>query len=171
MRNTFLILMLLGAMILPGCGNLSPRQQQRIDNKNGKIGEIENMANSMKAEIGNLKTQNEIANSKIGQMQQGMLNMQSKNENSGIQILSGPGGLIVSILAILAGTVVALHYRGVAKVQTQAAEILAQTIASRNDAQLTDQVFQAAMYTKAEASLLKLMTKHTNLVKRNNIQP
>jgi len=112
--------------------------------------------------LGNLKTDNEIQNSKIGQMQQGMANFQSNN--SGVQILSGPGGLIISFIGILSITVLTLHYRGVAKVQTKTAEILAQTIASHQDQQLEDKVFQAAMYTTAEETVLNLMKKHKNIV-------
>lgn len=166
MKKLLIAFAMLGMMILPGCGNLSPRQEQRINNQDGKIGEIESLANSMKIELGNMKTQNEIQNSKIGQMQQGMVNMQSSADNSGIQILSGPGGLIFSIIAVLATTTLALHYRGVAKVQTKTAEILAQTIAAHEDAQLEDNVFQAAMYTVAEESVLKLMKKHKSLIQK-----
>ena len=60
------------ALFMSGCGNLSPRQQQEIDNQNGRIGEIENLANSIKAEVGTLHTQNDIQDSEIGQMQQGL---------------------------------------------------------------------------------------------------
>ena len=146
-------------LVMPGCGNLSPRQQQHINNQDGKIGEIDNLANSLKAEVGNLKTQNEIQNSKIGQMQQGMVNMQSNN--SGIQILSGPGGLTLSVIALISATMLALHYRGIAKVQTKTSEILAQTIAAHQDNQLNENVFHAAMFTDAEENILKLMNKHT----------
>lgn len=161
-----LVFAIIGLMILPGCGNLSPRQDQKINNQDGKIGEIENLANSMKNELGNLKTQNEIQNSKIGQMQQGMVNMQSSADNSGVQILSGSGGLIFSVIAILAATTIALHYRTIANVQTKTSEILAQTIAAHEDPQLEDNVFQAAMYTVAEESVLKLMKKHKSLIQK-----
>lgn len=164
MKKLVLVFAMLGLMILPGCGNLSPRQEQRINNQDGKIGEIENLANSMKIELGNLKTQNEIQNSKIGQMQQGMVNMQTSANNSGVQILSGPGGIIFSIIAVLAATTIAMHYRGVAKVQTKTAEILAQTIAAHDDPDLENNVFQAAMYTVAEESVLNLMKKHKSLI-------
>ena len=159
------ILLLLVAMmcILPGCGNLSPRQQQRINNQDGKIGEVDTLDNSLKAEIGNLKTQNEMLNNKIGQMQQGMVNLQSSTDNSGVQILSGPGGLIVTILALLSGTILALHYRSIAVVQKKSSEILAQTIVAHNDDALEDKVFQAAMFTGAEANILGLMKKHKDL--------
>jgi len=157
-----IIVVMFALLIIAGCGNLSPRQEQKINNQDGKIGDIENLANSMKNELGNLKTDNEIQNSKIGQMQQGMANFQSNN--SGVQILSGPGGLIISFIGILSITVLTLHYRGVAKVQTKTAEILAQTIASHQDQQLEDKVFQAAMYTTAEETVLNLMKKHKNIV-------
>jgi predicted PurR-regulated permease PerM len=164
MKKLILVIAMFGMMILPGCGNLSPRQDQRINNQDGKIGEIENLANSIKAEVGNLKTQNEIQNSKIGQMQQGLANVQSNYENSGIQILSGPGGLIVSLVGLMAATVLALHFRSLANVHAQTAEILAQSIAAHEDPALEDQVFQAAMYTPAEENVLKLITKHRNLI-------
>lgn len=161
------ILLLLVAMmcILPGCGNLSPRQQQKINNQDGKIGEVDTLANSLKAEIGNLKTQNEMLNNKIGQMQQGLVNLQSNSENSGVQILSGPGGMIFSIIALLSATMLALHYRGVAAVHAKSSEILAQTIVAHNDAALEDKVFQAAMFTTAEENVLNLMKKHKSLLK------
>jgi hypothetical protein len=161
MRNLILTFVaLLGLVMLPGCGNLSPRQEQEIDNQNGKIGEIENLANSMKLELGNLKTQNDIQDSQIGQMQQGMVNLQSNYQNSGVQIFSGPGGLVAGIIGMIVAAIFAIHYRGVAKVQTKAAEVLAQTIAMYDDPQLEDNVFQAAMFTDAEEPVLKLMKKH-----------
>ena len=158
MKNFLIIIAIVTGIC--GCGNLSPRQQQQIDNQNGKIGEIENLANSVKVELGNLKTQNDIQDSTIGQMQQGMVNMQSNYQNSGVQILSGPGGIIITILAILASSIIAMHYRSVAKVQSKTSEILAQTIASHNNPELEENVFQAAMYTDAEENILKLMKKH-----------
>lgn len=168
MKRLMLIFTVVGVLFLPGCGNLSPRQEQRINNQDGKIGEIENLANSIKAEVGNVKTQNEIQDSQIGQMQQGIVNMQSSYDNSGVQILSGPGGLIIALVGLIAVTIIALHYRGVAKVQTKTSEILAQTIAAHNDETLEDKVFLAAMYTDAEGSVLKLMDKHKNLFQRCN---
>jgi hypothetical protein len=149
---------------LVGCGNLSPRQDQKINNQDGKIGDIETMSNSMKLELANLRNQNEMLNNKIGQMQQGMVNMQSSSDNSGIQIFSGSGGLIVAIIGLLAAVTLIIHYRGVAKLQTKTSEILAQTIAAHQDEQLEENVFQAASYTAAEETILKLMTKHKNLV-------
>jgi cell division protein FtsB len=160
-----LILILAMMCFLPGCGNLSPRQEQRINNQDGKIGEVDTLANSLKAEIGNLKAQNEMLNNKIGQMQQGLVNLQSNSENSGVQILSGPGGLIFSIIALLTLTTLTFHYRGMAAVQKKSSEILAQTIVAHNDNVLEDKVFQAAMYTNAESNILGLIKKQKSLLR------
>lgn len=161
MKKFFLALVAVVCLgVLPGCGNLSPRQDQEIDNQNGRIGNLENMANSMKAEIGKLQTQTEINGSNIGQMQQGLANVQTNYENSGVQILSGPGGLIVSILGILGAVVLVLHYRRVAKVQEKSADLMAQSIVERQDPQLEDNVFRACMHTETEENVLNLIKKH-----------
>lgn len=171
MRKIALMLSTFGLLFASGCGNLSPRQDQKINNQDGKIGEIETLSNSMKLELANLKTQNEFLNNKISQMQQGMINMQSSADNSGVQILSGSVGLVISVIGILTAGVVAVHYRGVAKIQTKTSEILAQTIASYQDEQLEDNVFQAASYTSVEENVLNLMKKHKAVVlnQRDNV--
>jgi hypothetical protein len=143
-----------------GCGNLSPRQQNEIDNQNGKIGDIDNLANSLKAEIGKLQNQNDISNSRLDRFQQGLANFQSTNENSGIQILSGPGGLLVGLVGLLGVGVIAMHYRSQAKMHEKTADILAERVVGRFDDQLTDDVFQAVMHTNAEGNMLKLVKKH-----------
>ena len=93
-------------------------------------------------------------------MQQGLVNNQSNFENSGVQILSGPGGLIVTILGLMAAVIMALHYRRVAKIQTKTADIMAQSIAERGDPVLEDNVFRACMYTETEENVLNLIKKH-----------
>tara|TARA_Y100000034_G_scaffold94924_1_gene115129 strand:- start:233 stop:724 length:492 start_codon:yes stop_codon:yes gene_type:complete len=160
MKGLFLALTMAALLFLPGCGNLSPRQQQEIDNQNGRIGEIENLANSMKAEVGNLKTQNEIQDSEIGQMQQGLANWQSNYENSGVQIFSGPGGITVAVIGLLVVSTIAVHYRGSSKKHEKTSEILAEKITSKRDPRLEDEVFQAAMYTDVEENVLRVMSKH-----------
>ncbi len=160
MKGLFIALVATATLFISGCGNLSPRQQQEIDNQNGRIGEIENMANSMKAEVGNLKTQSDIQDSKIGQMQQGMANFQNSYDNSGVQIFSGPGGITVAIIGLLVVSVIAVHYRGTSKKHEKTSEILADRIISKDDPQLENEVFQAAMFTNVEANVLKVMTKH-----------
>jgi predicted PurR-regulated permease PerM len=153
--------------ILPGCGNLSPRQQQKIDNQNGKIGEIETMANSMKAEVGNLKANADIQNSKLDRIQNGLANIQANvenhNENSGVQILSGSGGLMIIALAIFGG-IMSLYYRYHGKKSEKTANLLAERIVTRNDPVLVDNVFQAAMYSDVEEHVLNLIKKKQNLL-------
>jgi hypothetical protein len=160
MKGLFITLVAAATIFISGCGNLSPRQQQDIDNQNGKIGEIENLANSMKAEVGNLKTQNDIQDSEIGQMQQGLANWQSNYENSGVQIFSGPGGIMVALIGLLVVSTIAVHYRGASKKHEKTSEILAERIINRDDPQLEDEVFQAAMFTDVEENVLKVMKKH-----------
>jgi len=155
-------------LFLSGCGNFSPRQEQEIDNQNGKIGEIENMANSMKAEIGNLKQQNDIQNSQLDRMQQGVVNLQSNYDNSGVQILSGPGGLIFSIIAVLAISVIAVHYRGASKKAEKTADMLAEKIVEMDNPYLEDQVFRAAMYTDVEENVLRVIQKHQSIRRGGN---
>ena len=148
------------ALTLSGCQNFSPRQRQDINNQDGKIGEIENLANSMKAELGNLKSQAEITDSQLEKIQQGLANIQSNNENSGVQILSGPGGLMIGVVAILAAVCIALMYRREWKVQERTADMLTQLVVSKNDPDLEEAVFRAAMYTDMEENVLTLVKKH-----------
>ena len=160
MKGLFIALVTTAILFISGCGNLSPRQQQEIDNQNGRIGDIENLANSIKTEIGNLKNQNEIQDSQIGQMQQGLANYQSNYENSGIQIFSGPGGITVAILSLLVISTIAIRYRSESKKHKKTSEILANRIINKEDPQLEDEVFQAAMFTDVEEHVLKAMKKH-----------
>jgi hypothetical protein len=152
-----------------GCGNLSPRdnfspkQQQDLDNREGKIsGEIDNMSNSARAEILKLQQNDEIQNSTLDKVQKGMVNLQSNNENSGIQILSGPGGLIFSLVALMAVFIMALHYRKEMKLSEKTSEILAEKITEQNNLQLEDEVFKAAMFSDVEKRVYQLMMKKKN---------
>ncbi len=159
--NTARILMIVCTLaVATGCGNLSPRFEQRLNNENGKIDEIKNNQNGMMAEIGKLQNQAEIQNSQLEKIQQGMINFQSNNENSGVQILSGNGGLIVSCIGAAALFILAmttLYYIGQAKLMTKTAKILADQIKAKNDEELTENVFKAAMYTDVEAQILNLV--------------
>lgn len=140
-----------------GCGNLSPRQEQKIDNPNGKIGEIDSLANSLKAEIGKLQAQADIQNSQLDRIQQGLANFQLNNDNHGVQILSGSGGLMFAIIGLL--MIVVFHYRSHAQKNETAAKIMAERLVNTGDPQLIDSVFQAAMFTNAEEKVLELVKK------------
>jgi TolA-binding protein len=164
MKHVTIAFFILIIFSLAGCGNLSPRFQPRIDNNEGKIDEMDNIQNGLKAEIGKLKQQNEILNSQIRQMQQGMLNI--NHDNSGVEILSGSGGIFVALAGVI-GLVflgmTAIHYRSEAKKTEQAATILASNIVSINNPELENQVFQTALDTKAEEKVLHLMVKQQKL--------
>lgn len=161
MRRYFLIIAAtLCLLTTQGCGNLSPRQDPEINKNQGQIGEVENLANSNKADLGNLQSQAEIQNSKLDKIQQGLTNFQSANENSGIQILSGQGGILISLVAVIIVCVIAVHYRGQAQQQGKVANMLAARIVECDDEELENDVFQAAMYTDVETNVLQLMKKH-----------
>lgn len=161
MRNFILtIAMALLLATLSGCDNFSPRQKQQIENQQGKIGEIENLANSMKAEIGSLKSQNDIQNSQLEKIQQGLVNMQSNYENSGVQILSGPGGLVVAVIGCVSLTILVLHYRSVARQNETAANILTEKVVQMNNPELEESIFNAVMNTGAEEKMVSLFRKH-----------
>ena len=169
MKNILLTMILAASMLsISGCGNLSPRHKQEIDNQNGKIGEIETIQNGIKNEMLNLKSQSEIQNSRLDRIQQGLANFQSNNDNSGIQILSGPGGLIVGVVGILAAVVIAIHFKSVSDKHKKTANILAQSLVEKNDAALEDRVFQMAMHTDVEEDVLQIMSHHQSIV-RNKV--
>lgn len=163
-KLTTLFLALFVMVGLSGCGNLSPRfdpkLDQKLNNQNGKIDSIETIQNGFKNDLFNLKQQAEIQNSKLEHVQSGMANLQSTNQNSGIQILSGTGGLVIGgVIAIVAGFV-ALGYRRQAKDSDKAANLIAQQVALKADEELEENVFRAAMHTEVEEKVLSLIKKH-----------
>ncbi len=149
-------------MIFSGCGNLSPKMQERIDNQNGKIDEIKNNQNGIMNEMGTIKSQNDFTNSKMKEYQEGLFNLNAKlssNENSGIQILQGDGALVLVFgLGVIA--LILLHYRKEAKDSQKAAEIIADQVAQTGDPDLKENIFKAASYTEAEGKIFHLMTKN-----------
>lgn len=155
-RNTFFIVLVLG---ITGCGNFSPRGPN-INNPNGKIEELKNNQNGLMTEIELLKNQLKISNSQLEKIQQGMLNIQSNNENSGIQIFSGQGGLIVAIVGFVCMTIVILHYRSKAKIYEKTSDILVEKIVESKDENLQNDIFLAVLGTKSEECLLNLVKKH-----------
>jgi hypothetical protein len=150
---------------ITGCGNLSPRHDQKIDNKDGKIGEIETLQNSMKLELGKLQSQAEISNSRLDRIQQGLVNIQQTEENNGVQIFSGTGGLVTaitgSVCILTCMAIFLLYYRSLAKSHEKTANLLAERIATYGDPVLVNSVFEAAMHTNVQGNILSLMKKHT----------
>jgi predicted PurR-regulated permease PerM len=160
MKKYILILFLF--IFLSGCGSLSPRQDQKIDNSNGKIDEIKNNQGGIISEIGNLKNQQEIQNSKLERIQQGLLNIQNSYQNTGVQIFSGPGGLIVAILGFFCLTIVILHYKQKSDKYKETCNILTESLVNLHNPILEEKIFQAVMYTNSEDIVLELMNKAKN---------
>ena len=159
MRGFILTIATILMLSATGCGNLSPRQQPKIEDNEGQIQEMESLANSMKLELGKLQSQAEIQNSKLDKIQQGLVNFQNTNENSGVQILSGSGGLIVAMIAFIGATILIIFFRNQTVKAEKTANILAERIVSYQDPNLEEMVFQAAMYTDVEENVLKVMKK------------
>ncbi len=167
MKKFIMLIAIACFAILPGCDNFSPRQQQKINNQDGKIGEIETMANSMKAEIGKITANDEIRDSKLDRVQKGLANVQANvethNENSGVQILSGSGGIMLVGIALF-GWIMSLYYRHHGKKAERTANLLAERIVTQRDPMLVDKVFQAAMYSDVEEHVLNLIKKKQSLL-------
>lgn len=145
-------------MFLAGCGNLSPRFQpelrQKIDNQQGKIEEIESNQNSLKNEL-------EIRDSKLDKILNGIVNDQ--NNNSGLQIFSGSGGLLlglVTIVFLFSILFFMVYYQQKAKAAEKIANILAENIVNQNNPDLEENIFKAAMHTDVEKKMLDLVSKY-----------
>jgi len=157
--NKFITIIMLSALCLgiSGCGNLSPRLdpelKQQIDNQNGRIEEIESNQNSIKNELESV--------------QDGLINLSNQNSNSGLQILSGSGGLFLGLVGVLAIFVVMMHYRQKAVTAEKAADIMAENIVNTDDPDLNENVFKAAMYTDAEEKVYTLVKKHQKIRDKN----
>jgi predicted PurR-regulated permease PerM len=161
MKN-FILLALL-CLLLTGCPSINPRLNTPIQNQNGKIEDLKSNQNGVIAEIGKLRQENQMQNSKIDELQQGLLNVNaylSRNENNGVQILQGDGALIL-VFSVIAFGMLLYHYRDKAKQNEKTSALLATEIARFNNAELNDNVLRAAMYTKQEDKVYKLLVnKH-----------
>jgi predicted PurR-regulated permease PerM len=160
------ILLALFLILTPGCVRFNPQANPnfnpKIENQNGKIDEIKSNQNGVMTEIGNLKKQIDVQNSKLKEFQDGLINLNtaiSRNENSGVQILQGDGALIMifslSIIAMLL-----YWYRDRAVVAEKTNSIMAKEIARFNDAHLNDNILRSAMNTEAEEHVFHLLTKN-----------
>lgn len=144
-----------------GCAEispLSPQLDQKIDNQDGQIDDIRNNQNGFMAEIMKLRTEQEIMAKEIGNLQQGLIN--NSNQNSGIQILQGDGGLIMIFAVVIIGMLLLYHYRSKFKESEKAANIIAQQVANYNDIDLENEIFLAAMNSEVEEKVYKLMVNN-----------
>jgi len=145
-------------IFIPGCPDISPfspENRNRIEGVEGDIEEIETVQDSLVLELQRLRQENTIMAEKIESFQQAQGNF--IDQNSGIKI--GDGFIIGGVLLIGFAMFLIYHYRTKMLQNKEASEILAQQVALYDDTDLNDQIFMAAMNTKAEGEVYHLMVK------------
>lgn len=153
-------ILLASLLFLTGCADinpLSPELRNDIDNQNGQIEDIRNNQNGLMFELGKLRNQTDINARDIGTFQQGAFNR--SNQNSGVQILQGDGGLV---LVFALGTIALLlvyHYRTRAVKNEKVVSILSDQIAMYDDVNLDNEVFLSAMNTEVEGDVYENMIR------------
>lgn len=171
MRKILLVLFVIG--LFAGCSMrvdpFSPRQKQRLENQNGKIEELKNNANGVQLELLKLRQQTEINARDLDRTQTGMLNKQ----NTGVQILQGDGAIIAIIVLtgmIMGGIAFISYYKTRATKAEKTTEIMATQIAFRNDQELEEAIFLAAMHTEVESDVYKIMLKKQTMLKKRGLR-
>lgn len=162
MKRTFITALFICMVATSGCASISPRNNPKINNQNGKIDEIKNNQNGIMADIGKLKQDAEIQNSKLKEVQNGLLNLNaavSRNENSGVQILQGDGALIMVFSLAVIGMLL-YWYRDRAVTSEKAADLMAKEIAKFNDPSLNDNILRSAMHKDLEKHIFGLLSKN-----------
>jgi len=166
-----LAFIVLGLLLFPGCGNLSPRLNEDIENQNGVIEELKNNQNGIIAEIGKLRQESEVHAEKLDNFQQGLVNLNAKlssNENSGVQILQGDGALLLVFGVATVFIIMVFYYKSKSDKNEKAASILAQSVVAQDDISLEDSVFLNAMHTDVEKEIYNLITdkqKKMNIIR------
>ncbi len=157
----YLLLSLCCLIFLSGCARVdpfSPRLRQRIDNQ-GEIEDIRNTQNSILWEVGRIRTEvhgdDNVAQSFAGQR---------VRANTGVQILSGDGALIV-ILIIGVGLFLVIFYRNRAVKSEKTAEILSHQIALYNDPTLEENILLEAMNSPVEDEVYHMIVKNQRMMK------
>lgn len=155
MKKIFLLIVL--SLSLTGCkfSPFSNGLDQKVDNQQGKIDELNNNQQGFLLELGKLKQENQIIADKIDNMQQGLIN----HNNSGVQILQGDGALLLVFSVFTIGMILLYHYYSENVKHQKAAEILAQSIADYDDAELEKNVYTMALNSPVEGHIYKIMNK------------
>jgi hypothetical protein len=105
-----------------------------------------------------LQNKQEIMARDIGNLQTGLIN--SSNQNSGVQILQGDGGLIFVFALGTIALLLIYHYRSKYRESDKAANLLAQQVTHYNDIELENEVFLAALNSDVEEKVYHLMVNH-----------
>lgn len=144
-----------------GCSlnpKVNPNVSPKINNEQGTIDELKTITNGMNAEIGKLKAEN----SQLKEVQQGLLNMNaafSRNENSGVQILQGDGGLILVFSVLVIAMLLVYHFRSRAITSEKSLAIMSAEVDQHDNLQLKANILKAAMHTGCEKKIYKNLFK------------
>jgi hypothetical protein len=160
MKFKFLMIAML-TLFTSGCANFNPRNQPKIENQNGKIEDIRNNQNGVMAEIGKLRQEMSVQNSKLKEIQNGLVNINaavSRNENTGVQIIQGDGALIF-VFSLIVIAMLMFWYRDRAVKSEKTSEIMAKEIAKFNDPALNESVLKAAIDAKRGLHVYNLIKK------------
>lgn len=160
MKFKFLMIVML-TLFTSGCANFNPRNQPKIENQNGKIEDIRNNQNGVMAEIGKLRQEMSVQNSKLKEIQNGLVNINaavSRNENTGVQIIQGDGALIF-VFSLIVIAMLMFWYRDRAVKSEKTSEIMAKEIAKFNDPALNESVLKAAIDAKRGLHVYNLIKK------------
>ena len=154
MKRVIVSLAFLTCLFLTGCGNLSPRdnlsprQQLDIQNQQGRIEKIEQSQQLLRSEIDRISL------------------ISKENNNSGVQILQGDGGLIL-IFGLVTIFLILFYFYRIAESERKTAEILAQQIIRSDDFLLEENVMKAAENSDVEARIYSLIHKEKVKMKMN----
>jgi len=154
-----LLLLVLSIPLLTGCARIdpfSPDLQQRIENQEGEINDLQNNQNGFLLELGKLRNEQQILSDKIENLQQGIIN---KN-NSGVQILQGDGPLIAAFAFAVILLMIIAYFKNKADKNEEAADILAQQINQSNDENLRENVFVAALNSRVEGEVYSFLKRN-----------
>lgn len=154
------ILLVFFTLVASGCMDLSPfspNQKNQIDNQNGKIEDIKSNQNGIMLDFLKLRNEQELIARDIKNLQQGLINQ--NNENSGVQIFQGDGGLAIGFAIIVVLILCIYHYKTTASRNQKSAEILAEQVAIYNDQDLENSVFLSAMNSESEEHIYNLMVR------------
>jgi hypothetical protein len=113
------------------------------------------------AEIGKLRQEFAIQNSKLKEIQNGMINLNaavSRNENTGIQIIQGDGALIF-VFSIIVIAMLLFYYRDRAIKSEKTSEIMAREIAKVNDPELNDNILLSAIQENKGKDVYNIIKK------------
>jgi predicted PurR-regulated permease PerM len=139
-------------ILFSGCGNLSPRNKQNINNPNG---DVQNNQQGFLLEVGKLKQEVDIIGSRLKEVQEGLININaalSRNENSGIQILQGDGALFLVFSCV--ALVFIFYYKN--RENEKLLKTVTNKIAEINDENLTNKVIDSVEPAQAR-KLIKML--------------